>query len=83
MASTNSENGAALTVLVEVVHPAHVLFFANPIRILKERGHRVLVASRDKDVTLALLHEMGIEHRCLSRAGKVVSKTEYMLSSKG
>lgn len=55
-------------VLIEVVHPAHVLFFANPIRELRTLGHEVLVASRHKDVTTELLDAFEIEHHCLSTA---------------
>lgn len=57
-----------LRVLIEVVHPADVLFFANPIRILLQRGHRVHIASREKDITLMLLDELRLAHTPLSKA---------------
>ncbi|MHA7815827.1 MAG: DUF354 domain-containing protein [Pseudohaliea sp.] len=59
-----------LRVLIEVVHPADVLFFLNPIRQLRAAGHDLRIASRDKDVTLDLLRELELSSRCLSRAGK-------------
>ncbi|MEM6544684.1 MAG: DUF354 domain-containing protein [Pseudomonadota bacterium] len=59
-----------LRILVEVVHPAHVHFFRVPMERLIEQGHEVLVASRDKDVTLSLLDDAGVDHRCLSTAGQ-------------
>ncbi|MEM7692723.1 MAG: DUF354 domain-containing protein, partial [Pseudomonadota bacterium] len=59
-----------LRILIEVVHPAHVHFFRVPMERLIEQGHEVLVASRDKDVTLSLLDDAGVDHRCLSTAGQ-------------
>jgi len=58
-----------MNILVDIVHPADVLFFINPIRKLQQRGHRVCIASRDKDVTLALLDAFEVEHQSISRAG--------------
>lgn len=52
--------------LVDIIHPAHVHFFKHPIRRLSRDGHDVLVTSRDKDCTLALLDGFGIEHICVS-----------------
>jgi len=59
-----------MKILVDIVHPADVLFFCNPIRQWQMLGHEVLVASRDKDVTGALLDELQIGHRQISRAGR-------------
>ncbi len=58
-----------MRVLVDIVHPADVLFFLNPIRALKTLGHQVCIASRHKDVTEELLLAFGLEHRTLSTAG--------------
>lgn len=38
--------------------------------MLEERGHAVLVSSRDKDCALALLDGFGIEHKCLTRQNR-------------
>mgnify|MGYP006289193015 CR=1 FL=1 len=51
------------------MHPADVLFFYNPIRELRGRGFKVCIASREKDVTTALLQDLGLEHDVLSTAG--------------
>lgn len=59
-----------MRVLFDLTHPAQVHFFKNPIRELAGEGEEVFVTSRDKDVELALLDELGIEHRCLSRGRK-------------
>lgn len=52
--------------LFDLNHPAHVHFFRHPIRILKERGHEILVTSRIKEIALPLLDELGIQHVVLS-----------------
>lgn len=57
-------------ILFDISHPAHVHFFKNAISILKNEGHQVYVTSRDKDVTLALLDELGIEHTPISSQQK-------------
>lgn len=59
-----------MKVLIDICHPAHVHFFKNIILILQNNDHDVLITSRDKDVTLKLLDQLSIEHRCLSKAPK-------------
>lgn len=58
-----------MRVLVEIVHPANVLFFTRPMRHLRERGDEVRVVSRHKDMATTLLDSMSIEHTPISRAG--------------
>ncbi|KIT17939.1 hypothetical protein [Jannaschia aquimarina] len=58
-----------MRVVVEVVHPADVLFFKRPIETLHARGDAVLVLSRKKDVACDLLDEFGIPHTPLTTAG--------------
>jgi predicted glycosyltransferase len=58
-----------MRILVDIVHPADVLFFFKPIRKWQQLGHAVCVASRNKDVTEALLDAFDIEHRSISKAG--------------
>ncbi|MFC3476451.1 DUF354 domain-containing protein [Halobacterium litoreum] len=53
--------------LVDVTHPAHVHLFRNAVGELRNRGHAVRVASREKDVTTDLLDAHGIPHAVLSR----------------
>ena len=59
-----------MKVLVDIGHPAHVHFFRNPMRLLLEHGHEVLITSRNKEIAVELLDELGIEHVCLSALGK-------------
>ena len=59
-----------MKVLFDINHPAHVHFFKNPAELLRASGHETLFTSRDKDVTLALFDELGMEHQVLSSVGK-------------
>ncbi|MEM7497490.1 MAG: DUF354 domain-containing protein [Pseudomonadota bacterium] len=59
-----------MRILVDIVHPADVLFFRHPIAMLQEAGHEVFVLSRQKDVTGALLDGFEIPHRSGSSAAR-------------
>ncbi len=56
-------------VLIDIVHPADVLFFRRPIATFEARGDRVTVVSRKKDVATDLLDAFGIEHQVISTQG--------------
>lgn len=56
-----------MKILIDILHPAHVHVFKNFIRIMKGRGHEVMVTAREKDVTLALLRVYGIPFVSLSK----------------
>ncbi len=58
-----------MKILIDINHPAHVHFFRNPIKLLIDRGHEVMVTSRDKEMALDLLEELGIPNRKLSSLG--------------
>lgn len=55
--------------LIDINHPAHVHFFRHPIRLLRDRGHEVVVTSRVKEMAVPLLDELGISHQVLSSLG--------------
>ena len=55
-----------MRILFDICHPAHVHVFRNPIGLLADRGHEILLTSRDKDISLALLDQLGLPHRTLS-----------------
>jgi predicted glycosyltransferase len=57
-------------ILLGFGHPADVHFFKNVIWELKRKGHEVLIAARDKDVTLALLNAYGFSYWKVSKQGK-------------
>ena len=52
------------------------------MRRLQERQHSVFVTSRDKDVTLDLLDEWGIDHICLGKAGSNLFRTATELATR-
>ena len=58
-----------MKVLIDINHPAHVHFFRNPIRLMIDQGHEVMVTSRDKEMAIDLLEDLGIPNRKLSSLG--------------
>ncbi len=59
-----------MRILVDIVHPADVLFFRHPLAQLLAEGAEIHIASREKDVACDLLDEFGLPHEVASRAGK-------------
>ncbi|GAB7011589.1 hypothetical protein [Halorubrum trueperi] len=53
----------------DVTHPAHVHLFRHAIRELADDGHRVVVSSRDKELTTDLLDAFDVPHTVLSAMG--------------
>ncbi len=49
-------------VLIDIAHPAHVHFYKYILRELIAKKHEVLVVARNKDVTLSLLENLGIDY---------------------
>ena len=58
-----------MKILIDIVHPANVLFFYHPIRRLLQRGDEVIILSREKDIACELLDSFGLSHTPVSRAG--------------
>ena len=58
-----------MRILIEATHPAHVHFFRNAIAEFKSRGYQVAVTTREKDITVELLSNLGIEFTTLSKVG--------------
>jgi predicted glycosyltransferase len=56
-------------ILVDIGHPGHVHFYKHAIRWLRDEGHDVLIAARDKDVAIRLLDHYGFPYRTVSAAG--------------
>lgn len=59
-----------MRVLFDLLHPSHALMFHRPASLLRAAGHEVLMASREKDVTVPLLERLGDDHIVLSKAGR-------------
>src|SRR3989344_40012 len=57
-----------MTILFDVGPPAHVHLFKNLIFHFKKKGYKVIVTSRQKDVTAYLLDHYKIRHIVLSKA---------------
>jgi len=57
-----------MNILIDLNHPADVHFFRFAIQKLEQQGHKVIITSRDKDVTVSLLDRFQIKHQCLSTA---------------
>ena len=62
-----------MKIAVDITHPAHFHFFKNAIAEWERHGHDVLILSRDKDLTLRLLDEAGLDHHCLTRVRKGIA----------
>lgn len=57
-----------MRVLFDLVHPADALFFHHAIAQLRSAGNDVFVASRNKDVLVQLLDDLGTDHSPISTA---------------
>ncbi|MFC1524207.1 DUF354 domain-containing protein [Thermodesulfobacteriota bacterium] len=55
-----------MKILIDIGHPAHVHFFANPIRIWREAGCEIFITSRRKEIATDLLDALKIPHEILS-----------------
>ena len=58
-----------MKILFDLVHPTDALFFDHSIRALNAEGADVRVVSRQKDVLVPLLDELGIDHTPITTAG--------------
>lgn len=69
-----------MRILFYTGHPAHVHLFRNAIRELEKRGHSVVIASSDKEVSLSLLDAYGFKYFNLgkNRIG-IINKALRML----
>lgn len=60
---------AAMRVLIDALHPAHVHFFRPIAEMIAQGGGEVLFAAREKEVTLDLLRAFSLPHETLSGIG--------------
>lgn len=58
-----------MKILFDIVHPADVLFFLKPMRLMTDRGDTIKIVSRQKDVACELLDQFGLAHESISIAG--------------
>jgi predicted glycosyltransferase len=55
------------TILIDILHPAHVHFFRNVIHELKMQGHKVVITARAKEISIELLEVYNLNYHLISR----------------
>ena len=55
------------TVLIDILHPAHVHFFKNVIHELEQNGYRTVITARDKEISIELLDAYDLSYNLLSK----------------
>jgi predicted glycosyltransferase len=63
-----------MTVVIDVAHPAHALRYIPVARALDEKGVPVLLVGRDKDVTMRIIADSGVDYVQASAAPGSTSK---------
>jgi len=48
-------------ILTDITHPAHVHFFKSAIKIWRDKGHKVTITTRQKEMTTRLLENLGFD----------------------
>lgn len=67
-----------MKIFIDIGHPAHVHYYKNFIRIMKERNHDVLVTARDRDVIFKLLDFYKIDYLSRGKGSKnLIGKVVY------
>ncbi|MDD4530473.1 MAG: DUF354 domain-containing protein [Candidatus Gracilibacteria bacterium] len=56
-----------MKILFDIGHPAHVHLFKNLIYFFQKNGDKIIVVSRDKDITTTLLDHYKIKHIIISK----------------
>lgn len=56
-----------MRILIDIGHPAHVHYFRNFIRILENKGHKIAITTRDKEITLYLLDKYDFKYTCTGK----------------
>lgn len=68
-----------MKILIDIGHPAHVHYFKNFIKIMKNKNHNILIIARDKDVTFKLLNSYNYPFISRGKGGKgAFSKLLYL-----
>jgi predicted glycosyltransferase len=65
--------------IIYLGHPAHFHLFKNPIRILKEKNHQVMILIKNKDVLEALVKSTGWQYTNILPQGRKDSKSGIAL----
>ena len=71
-----------MKIIIEIGHPAHVHYFKNFIKIMKEKNHEFLIIARDKEITFKLLNYYNYTFISRGKGGKGNwSKIPYLIKS--
>ncbi|MCK4664621.1 MAG: DUF354 domain-containing protein [Bacteroidales bacterium] len=68
-----------MKILVDIGHPAHVHYFKNFIKIMKDKGNEFLITARDKEITFELLSKYGLPFTNRGKGGvSILGKILYI-----
>jgi predicted glycosyltransferase len=68
-----------MTILIDINHPAHVHYFKNCIRLLRQKGHRVIITTRNRYPARQLLKAYGEEYYDRGKgSGHLMGKLLYI-----
>jgi len=71
-----------MRVFIDIGHPAHVHYFKNFIRIMKQNGHVLCFTARDKEMTHYLLKYLNLSFYNRGKGSdSVIGKIMYMLKA--
>lgn len=71
-----------MRILIDIGHPAHVHYFKNFIKIMKDKGHEFLIIARDKEITFDLLKKYNIPYISRGQGGSsLLKKLFYMVKA--
>jgi len=66
-------------ILIDIGHPAHVHYFKYFISEIKDRGHKIFLTARDKEITHYLIKYYGLEYTNRGKGGKkLIGKLLYI-----
>lgn len=57
-----------LRILLDIGHPAHVHYFKNFIRLMKEKEHDFIIIARNRSIIFDLLHAYNFDFISIVRA---------------
>lgn len=63
-----------MKILIDINHPAHVHYFRHFIKIMENKGHSVIVISRNKEIEHYLLEKYKISFDSRGKGGKTILK---------
>jgi predicted glycosyltransferase len=69
-----------MKIFIDIGHPAHVYYFKNFIKLMREKGHVFFITAREKEFTHYLLENNGIEYVSRGKGSNTtIGKILYIL----